>query len=261
MNIRVENLSFSYGDRQVLRAVSLEAKEGELVSILGANAVGKSTLFKCMLGLKQGWDGDVKIDGRSISSMGPAEISKHIAYIPQSSAPAFNYSVEDIVLMGTAAGQSVFRTPGTEEMQRVDAALKKTGIEHLRTRCFHHLSGGERQLVIIARALAQNARILMPDEPTSALDFGNQLLVLRQLRALADEGYTVIQTTHNPEQSYMFSDRIAAMKDGKIIAFGPPGEILKEEIISEIYGIPVEILKIKDDAARVCLPAENGSLA
>lgn len=256
MNICVDKLSFSYGSRQVLRNVSLEARGGELVSILGANAVGKSSLFKCMLGLKSGWTGDVTIDGRSIQSMSTAEISRHIAYIPQSTSPSFNYSVEDIVLMGTTAGSSVFRTPKGEELRRVDTALRKTGIEHLRHRCFHHLSGGERQLVIIARALAQNAGILMPDEPTSALDFGNQLLVLRQLRSLADEGYAVIQTTHNPEHSYIFSDRIIALKGGRVIASGTPQEVITPEIIGALYGTEVRISSLDNDSVRVCLPAD-----
>lgn len=254
MNIRVENLSFSYSDRPVLRDISLEAKEGELVSILGANAVGKSSLFKCMLNLTKGWTGEVTVDGKSVREMSIAELSRCIAYIPQSTSPSFNYSVEDIVLMGTTAGSSVFRTPKEEELQRVDAALKKAGIEHLRQRCFHHLSGGERQLTVIARALAQNAKILMSDEPTSALDFGNQLLVLRQLRALADEGYTVIQTTHNPEHSYMFSDRIIALKGGRVLASGTPQEILTPEIIGELYGTEVKISSLDNDEVRVCLP-------
>lgn len=256
MNICVENLSFSYGNRQVLNNISLDAKGGELVSILGANAVGKSSLFKCMLGLMSGWTGDVTIDGRSIKTMSTAEISRHIAYIPQSTSPSFNYSVEDIVLMGTTAGSSVFRMPKAKEMERVNSALRKTGIEHLRTRCFHHLSGGERQLVIIARALAQNAKILMSDEPTSALDFGNQLLVLRQLRSLADEGYTVIQTTHNPEHSFIFSDRIIAIKGGRVIASGTPREVMTAEVIGELYGTEVRISSLDNDGIRVCLPAD-----
>lgn len=256
MNIVVNNLSFSYGDREVLHDINLSASGGEYLSILGSNGVGKSTLFKCMLGLLKNYSGEILVDGKSTSEMTVSELSKCIAYIPQYTSPAFNYSVEDIVLMGTTAGSSAFRTPKAEEMERVNSALEKTGISELRTRCFHHLSGGERQLVTIARALAQNAKILMLDEPTASLDFGNQMLVLKQSRALADEGYTVIQTTHNPEHSYMYSDRIVALKDGRVLASGAPDEVIKEDIISQLYNLNVKISSLDSDRMRVCLPAE-----
>ena len=256
MKIEVRNLSFSYGEREILHDISFSVGEGEYLSILGSNGVGKSTLFKCMLGLLKGYSGEITIDGTNISEMSISQLSKCIAYIPQYTSPTFNYSVEDIVLMGTTAGSSPFRTPKAEEMKRVDAALEKTGISSMRNRCFHHLSGGERQLVIIARALAQNARILMLDEPTASLDFGNQMLVLRQSRALANEGYTIIQTTHNPEHSYLYSDRIVALKNGSILAAGTPDNVIREDIISRLYGLNVKISSLENDRMRVCLPAE-----
>ena len=250
--IKVENLSFSYGTKQVLKDVNLSAGEGEFLSILGSNGVGKSTLFRCMLGLLSGYSGKVYIDGEESSCMSVKKIAEKVAYIPQSTVPTFNYSVEDIVLMGTTAGMRAFGTPGEAELAAVDAALKKTGIEHLRERCFHLLSGGERQLVIIARALAQNAGILMLDEPTASLDFGNQTLVLRCMRSLADEGYTIVQTTHSPEHSYMFSDRITALKDGCVLISGTPQEVLQPDIISSLYGVKVNIDSLYNDRVRVC---------
>lgn len=250
--IKVENLSFSYGQRKVLDSVSLKAEEGELLSILGPNGVGKSTLFRCMLCLLDGYTGKVYINGEDSSGMSVKSIAEKIAYIPQVTVPAFNYSVEDIVLMGTTAGMKAFATPGKEELSRVDSALERAGIEHLRQRCFHLLSGGEKQLVIIARALAQNARILMLDEPTASLDFGNQMLVLRQARALADEGYTVIQTTHSPEHAYMFSDKITALKNGRVLVSGTPKEVMTSETMSALYGIGVNIESLYEDRVRVC---------
>lgn len=254
MNIRCENISFSYGNFPVLKGISLEAEKGELLSILGKNACGKSTLFKCMLGLMKNYGGNVFIGEKNIRDMTVGEISSHVAYIPQSTNPSFNFSVQDIVLMGTTAGASLFRTPKKEDVERADAALEKIGIEDLRMRCFHHLSGGERQLVVLARALAQNAGILMLDEPTSALDFGNQMLVLNCIRSLADEGYTVVQTTHNPEQSYMFSDKIAAIKDGTVLKCGSPKDVMDEQTVSALYGIDVEISGLYNDKVRVCMP-------
>lgn len=257
MKLEIRNLSFSYGSAKVLNGLSLSAGDGELLSILGANGAGKSTLFKCILGLLATYSGEILIDGKSTKAMSIREIAKNIAYIPQSCSPAFNFSVRDIVLMGTTAGMGILKMPGKEEAARVDAALKKIGIQHLRTRCFHHLSGGERQLVIIARALVQNSKILLLDEPTASLDYGNQMLVLRQIKKLSREGYTVFQTTHNPEHSYMFSDKIAALKDGQILACGTPEDVIREDIMSELYGLDIKIASLETDKLRVCLPRET----
>ena len=250
--IRVEHLSFSYGSREVLKDISFNIQPGEFVSVLGCNGAGKSTLFRCMLGLQRGYGGTVTIDGRDVKSMSAKEIAGYAAYIPQSSSPAFNYSVEDMVLFGTTSGVGSLSAPGKKEMERVDSALERMGIEDLRLRCYHHLSGGERQLVIIARAIAQNAGILLLDEPTASLDFGNQMRVLRQVRSLADEGYTVIQTTHNPEHSYMFSDRILALKDGEILSCGTPGDVIVPDVMSSIYGLDVRVESLYEDRMRVC---------
>ena len=121
-------------------------------------------------------------------------------------------------------------------------------------RCFHRLSGGEQQLVLIARALVQDAPILMLDEPTANLDFGNQLLVLEQAGSLAQEGYTVIQTTHHPEQSYMFSDRILTIQKGRVLKEGTPAQVLTEDTIRALYGVDVEVVSLYQDNARICVP-------
>ncbi len=254
MSIEAKNLSFSYGDRPVLHDISFRVEPGEFLSILGPNGVGKSTLFRCVLGLLSGYSGQVLVCGRDARTMTVQEAAKHIAYIPQSSNPAFNYSVFDIVLMGATAGLSRFRSPGQKEVERCRWALEKIGIADLSSRCFHRLSGGEQQLVLIARALVQKAPILMLDEPTANLDFGNQLLVLEQVRSLAREGYTVIQTTHHPEQSYMYSDRILAIQKGRVLIEGTPKEVLTEDTIRALYGVDVQIVSLYHDSARICLP-------
>lgn len=256
MGIEVKDLSFSYGQRKVLEQISFSVEGGEFLSILGANGVGKSTLFRCMLGLLKGYDGQVLIDGNDSRKLPERELAKRIAYIPQSSSPAFHFSVFDIVLMGLTSSMRVFGTPGKEEKERVMWALDKIGITSLADRCFHRLSGGERQLVMIARALVQNAPILMLDEPTASLDFGNQLRVLRQMRNLADEGYTIVQTTHDPDLCYMFSDRILALKAGKILAEGTPQKVMTEDVINRLYGVDVQIIRLLEDRCRVCLPKE-----
>jgi len=256
MSIEVRDLSFSYGDRPVLHDISFRVEKGEFLSILGPNGVGKSTLFRCVLGLLSGYTGTVLVDGVDSRSFSVREAARHIAYIPQSSHPIFNYSVFDIVLMGRTSGLSSFRSPRKEDREVCAWALGKVGIPHLADRCFHRLSGGEQQLVLLARALVQKAPILMLDEPTANLDFGNQLRVLEQCRSLAREGYTVIQTTHNPEQSYLFSDRILAIQHGRVLTEGSPREVLTEETIRALYGVEVRIASLQGDRARFCVPAE-----
>ncbi|MEG1633267.1 MAG: ABC transporter ATP-binding protein [Oscillospiraceae bacterium] len=254
MSVEVKNLSFAYDSRPILRDVSFTAASGEFLSVLGPNGVGKSTLFRCVLGLLRGYSGEVLIEGKSAKALSVAELAKCVAYIPQSSNPTFNYSVFDIVLMGTTAGTRAFSVPGREQKARADWALEKVGIHHLAERCFHRISGGERQLAMIARALAQKAPVLMLDEPTASLDFGNQVLVLTRARELAREGYTVIQTTHNPEQTYMFSDRVLALKDGRVLREGKPQEVLDKALMGELYGVDVEVSSLFGDRVRVCTP-------
>lgn len=254
MILEVNDLCFSRGNRRILNHINFCAKQGEFLSILGSNGVGKSTLFRCMLNLLSTYTGQVLIDSIDSRKLSPSETAQKIAYIPQSCSPTFNLSVEDVVMMGNLNRVGLFSVPGSSEEQRVRWALEKTGISNLSQRCFHHLSGGERQLVIIARALVQDAKILLLDEPTASLDYGNQIRVLNQMRALADEGYTIIQTTHSPEHAYMFSDRIIALSDGSILADGRPEDVLTSEIIGTIYGIEVQISSLNNDSVRICTP-------
>ena len=195
------------------------------------------------------------MDGVDARSFSTREAARHIAYIPQSSRSIFNYSVFDIVLMGRTSGLSTFRSPGKKDEEICLWAMEKVGITRLSDRCFHRLSGGEQQLVLIARALVQKAPVLMLDEPTANLDFGNQLLVLEQARSLAGEGYTVIQTTHHPEQSYLYSDRILAIQKGRVLTEGTPKEVLTQETLHALYGVDVDVISLYEDRARICIPA------
>lgn len=257
MSIEVKDLSFSYSERPVLHNINFSVGKGEFLSILGPNGVGKSTLFRCVLGLLSGYTGQVLVDGTDSRTFSTREAAKHIAYIPQSSRSIFNYSVFDIVLMGRTSGLATFRSPGKADRELCHWAMEKVGITRLADRCFHRLSGGEQQLVLIARALVQKAPILMLDEPTANLDFGNQLLVLEQARSLAQEGYTVIQTTHHPEQSYMFSDRILAIQNGRVLVGGAPKTVLTEENIRSLYGVDVDVVSLYHDSARICIPRQT----
>lgn len=255
MSIEVKQVSFSYGARPVLSDVSFSVEKGKLLSVLGPNGVGKSTLFRCILGLLKGYSGSILMDGTDVKGLGARELAKRVAYIPQSSYPAFSYSVHDMVLMGTSARSGAFAPPGREQEALASGALERMGISHLASRSYTQLSGGERQLVLIARALAQESPVLLMDEPTANLDYGNQLRVLQRIRALAEEGYTIIQSTHNPEQSYLFSHEILALQDGKVLAYGAPGAILTSELVRALYGVDVEVESLRNDQMRVCIPA------
>ncbi len=252
--MEVKNLSFSYGTHEVLKNISFSAEYGEVLSVLGPNAVGKSTLFSCILRLLTPKNGEILIDGNSVASLTAKQLAKKIAYIPQSHNPVFNYSVFDMALMGTTAQLGTFANPGKAQTALVEQALERLGILHLRDRGYLQLSGGERQLTLFARALVQNAKILIMDEPSASLDYGNRLRVMQTVRSLATEGYCIIQSTHDPDQAYLYSDKLLALYDGKVLAHGAPKDVFDAPLISKLYGVEVEVCKINGDAHRVCIP-------
>lgn len=252
--LEVRNVSFSYGEQRVLEDISFRAETGQLVSVLGPNGVGKSTLFRCMLGLLKTYTGSIAVDGKDTRGMGARELARHVAYVPQSHYPAFNYTVLDMVLMGTSSRTAPFSPPRGKEIRAAMEALERLGIDGFAHRDYTHISGGERQLVLIARALAQNARVLMMDEPTANLDYGNQMRVMEQVRKLAGEGYTILQSTHNPDQAYLFSHRILAIQDGRVAADGVPAQVVDAGLIQTLYGIDVSVESFCEDRFRVCVP-------
>ena len=254
MSMAVENLSFSYGAHEVLKSVSFAAEYGEFLCVLGPNGVGKSTLLRCMLGLLTPSAGGTFLDGREIAGMQASELSRYVAYIPQSHSPVFNYSVLDTVLMGTTAQLGRFSSPGKRQRSIALEMLERLGIDDLQGRGYRNLSGGERQLVLIARAMAQQAKILIMDEPSSSLDFGNRIRVMQTVKTLTEDGYCVIQSTHDPDQAYQYSSKILALHDGKVLAFGTPEETICSAVISKLYGMDVEVCSLRDDQLRVCVP-------
>ncbi len=256
MSIAVKNLSFSYDTHTVLRNVSFDAEDGELMSILGCNGAGKSTLLRCMLGLFSTYGGSIEVNGKNVREISSAELARQIAYIPQLHYPAFNYSVFNMVLMGTSSQLSAITRPGTIQKRRAKDALERMGIAHLSKKSFSRISGGERQLTLIARALAQNTKLLVMDEPTANLDYGNQLRVMEQAKSLVKDGYTVIQSTHNPEQAYLFSDHILALKNGTVVGNGLPAEIITAELMQELYTADVEVQSLCNDRVRVFVPKQ-----
>ncbi len=255
MSLEIKDLHFSYGEHEVLKGLSFSAEYGELLSVLGPNGVGKSTLFRCILGLLKPQSGQCLIDGKSTSGLSAKELASHIAYIPQSHYPTFNFSVMDMVLMGTTAQINAMSVPGKRQVKLAKEALKRLGIAHLAKRGYTNISGGERQLVLIARAIAQQAKILIMDEPSANLDYGNRTRVMQTVKNLAREGYTIIQSTHDPDQAFLYSDKVLAIHDGQILACGNPGDTINSALISKLYGVDVEVCSLKNDKMRVCVPS------
>lgn len=244
MEIEVKSLSFSYGKHDVLRELCFRVEKGTLTAVLGANGAGKSTLFRCLLGFLKPQSGEILLSGKPLSAYSRRETAAKIAYIPQLSEPIFNYTVLDTVLMGTTGTLNVLQRPGKQELDAAMRATERLGIAHLAQRGIGQISGGERQLALIARALVQNAEILIMDEPTANLDYGNQQRVLRQIRALAERGYTVLLSTHNPEHALRYANRILALQDGRAIADGPTRSVLDSELIHKLYGIRSVIAEV-----------------
>lgn len=248
MSIEVQDLRFAYSHKAVLCGVSFSAESGQLLAVLGPNGVGKTTLFRCILGLQTHYSGNIRIDGADAKGFSARELAHEIAYIPQTHGMAFSYSVQDMVLMGTTHTVSMMSVPKQHELDTANAALERLGIAQLSHQDFSKLSGGEQQLVLIARALAQNTRTLLMDEPTASLDYGNQSLVLRQVRALADDGYTVLLSTHNPQHALWYADRALALFGGTMESFGAASEVVNETLIHRLYGVDVVMVETMQGA-------------
>ena len=245
--IEVNQLSFSYGNHTVLKNLTFSIEAGKLLSVLGPNGVGKSTLFRCLLGLNKVYTGTVQINKADIKTFTTRQMAETMAYIPQSHSSTFNYSVVEMVVMGTAHRVSKFSTPSVNDYEKAYDALDQMNMRSYAERYFNELSGGEQQMILIARALAQQAKILLMDEPTSNLDFGNQLRVMEKIKMLTEKGYTVVQSSHNPQHAMMFSDEIMALYAGQIIAKGIPSNVVTKELLETLYKTNVEILEVKGE--------------
>lgn len=240
MSIAVSGLSFSYPRHAALHGVSFTAEPG-LTAVLGGNGAGKSTLLRCILGLLDGYRGKISLCGRDVTLLSAKERSALAAYVPQLHQSVFSYPVFDIVLMGAACRLPVYARPGKAEQEAARQALEKMGISHLADRSFSHLSGGERQMVLVARALAQQTSVLIMDEPTASLDYGNQLRLLEKVHELAEEGYTILLSTHDPQSALHYAHRILALHQGRVAAHGAPANVLDETLLQNLYGVQTTI--------------------
>jgi len=260
MLLEIKNLSGGYGSGDVVKDISCAAYSGEIVCLVGPNGCGKTTLFRLILGFLAASKGNINIDGRSTKELSLRERANLIAYIPQQHTPVFSYTSLDIVIMGRAGHFSAFDTPGAIDRGTAFYALKKLNIEHLANKKYTTLSGGERQLVLIARALCQAAKLIVMDEPGANLDYANQQLLTDTLRELAANGYCIIMSTHSPEFPVSVGHKALLMKDGHMAAFGASKDVVTSDILEKIYGIPIDVLSVKDrygNTRTICLPVKN----
>jgi iron complex transport system ATP-binding protein len=248
--------AFSYnGKERIFGDVNLSIEEGDVLCILGPNGTGKSTLIKCMNGLLKLNSGDIILDGQNIYSMKKTDLAKIIGYIPQSHNSTFAFSVFDVVLMGRAPHLSLTSVPGENDHEIAEKALKSLGISHLRDKAYTEISGGERQMALIARVLAQQPKILLLDEPTSHLDFGNQIRTLEVIKMLSKSGLSVIMTSHFPDHTFLSSNKVAIMNRGTITEIGTPENVVTEDNMRQAYGIDVKILEV-DEHRKACIPMQ-----
>lgn len=263
LELELKNLCCGYGGRAILRDVSLSVGMGEVLCVLGPNGTGKTTLFKTILGLIDSLGGDLCIEGQSMKYWSRQRMARIMAYIPQAHNPPFPFKVLDVVTMGRTAHLGSFSSPAARDVEIARRAMVTLKISYLEDRVYTEISGGEKQLVLIARALAQEPRILVMDEPTSALDFGNQLKVLSHVRHLADRGLTIIMATHFPDQAFLYAHKVILLKGGVVYGMGDPNRTITEEALAELYGVDVRILNtgilssFGQREIKVCLPREQ----
>src|SRR6516162_1430532 len=247
MTLSGHNLTIGYTDHVIGRQLDLALSSGEVLALLGPNGGGKTTLLKTLLGLLAPRAGEVKLGGRSLTGYSVRERARLVAYVPQSHVSTFAFTVEAVVLMGRTAHGNIFSRPTAGDRAIAVRMLERFGVGHLRERPYTMISGGERQLVLLARALAQEPQFVVLDEPTASLDFGNQGKVMREIRTLAGAGHGILFTTHDPNHALRAADRAYLLRAGERIAEGAVGVVLTRERLEDLYGAPVE--KLTDAAS------------
>ena len=252
--LEVADLSFGFPGRTIGRDVSFTLGAGQVMCVLGPNGGGKTTLFRTVLGLLQAHGGIIRLEEAPLPSLGRNAIARRAGYVPQGHAAYFAYSVREFVLMGRTAHVGAFASPGKTDHAAAERALASVGIAHLAEKPVTEISSGERQLALVARALAQEPRILVLDEPTASLDFGNQVRVLERMSALARSGIAILFSSHDPDHAFLCADRALLLAEGRVLEIGPPREVIRADTLERMYGVSVQVMPLPG-GAHTCLPA------
>jgi iron complex transport system ATP-binding protein len=256
--LQIDNIAFNYGKKTIFSGLNIEVSRGEILCVLGANGCGKTTLLRCINGALKLKAGQISLDDVDIASLGVLELARKIGIVFQEHNAPFPFSVLEVVCMGRAPHLSFFGSPSHRDTEIALNALELVGMSHLKDKPYTQISGGERQLVLIARTLAQEPAVILLDEPTSHLDFKNQALVLQMIDRLSKTGLITIMSTHLPNHAFLFSSKVALMSDGKMLAFGSSGDVMTEDNLYLTYGIDVKILTVnytkEGKTVRFCVP-------
>ncbi len=263
MILEARGVAAGYNGRNIVSDVSFSLASGEVLCLLGPNGVGKTTLFKALLGFIPFTHGGLFMDGERVNHSDRRRLASYIGYVPQVHEPPFPFSVLDVVVMGSVVRESLFGGPSRKAYREAEATLERLGVSYLRDKVYTEVSGGERQMVLIARALMQKPAFLMMDEPTSSLDYGNQMRVLSQVKSLSEEGVGVIMTSHFPDHAYLACSKAVVMSRTEPFHVGPVDEIVTESILAAAYGIKVKVADLEfDDVSggklTTCIPVLPG---
>ena len=254
--LEARELAFGFPGRVIGRDVSFMLADGEVMCVLGPNGGGKTTLFRTLLGLLPVHGGKVLLSAEDIATLSRGEIARRVGYVPQGHAGAFSYTVRETVLMGRSAHLGAFSAPGRRDREVAERVLALLEISHLAERPVTEISGGERQLAMVARALAQEPRLLVMDEPTASLDFGNQVRVLETIASLARTGISILFATHDPDQAFLAAHRTLLLGEGRMLELGAPRDVIRPDTLKRLYNVDVQVLPV--GGGHTCVPKING---
>lgn len=251
MKFEIKNLSCGYGSRAVIEGFNAELKDGEIFCILGCNGVGKTTIFKTILGFLRALGGEILADGQNVLAMSDKRRAQLMSYVPQAHTPPFAFSVFDVVMMSANARLGAFERPSSADEQNAKNALETLKMGDFAERIYTDLSGGERQMVLIARALAQGSKLILLDEPTANLDFGNQIKVLTQLKSLSAQGYIIVMTSHQPEQAFFVGAKVALLGRDRHYIYGNADEVITSENLRRIYNAQIAVVQNEINGRKI----------
>ena len=254
--LTVESLAFGFPGRTVGRDVSFALGAGEVLCVLGPNGGGKTTLFRTLLGLLAPHAGTITLGAAALQGLSRGEIARRAGYVPQGHIGYFAFTVREFVLMGRTAHLGVFSTPAKHDRQVAEGALASLDIAHLADKPVTEISGGERQLALLARALAQEPKLLVLDEPTAGLDFGNQVRVLQRISALAASGISILFSSHDPDHAFLCARRALLLAEGRVLEIGAPRAVIRADTLQRMYGVSVQVMPLPG-GAHTCLPSMN----